>query len=81
MMRKLLIIGVLVLASCSSVTTVRDPEGREYVVESRNDALVSFEEGPVKVLVDNRGRPSTFDELIKLYFMQWQAEQNKQVAD
>lgn len=78
-MRKLLIIMVLLIMSCSSVTTIREPDGKEWEITSRNDAVVhaSLSNG-VDLTVDNRGKPSTLDELIKLYFMQWAAENNKE---
>jgi hypothetical protein len=62
-----------------STTTIREPSGATYKVESRNDALVHAKlNNSVSITVDNRGKPSTLDELIKLYFMQWQAEQVKE---
>lgn len=78
-MRGLSLIIVLLLAGCMSTTTVREPSGATYKVESRNDALVHAKlSNSVEITVDNRGKPSTLDELIKLYFMQWQAEQAKE---
>jgi len=76
MSRAIPIIAALLLVGCMSTTTIREPSGATYRIESRNDALVQAKlSNSVDIVVDNRGKPSTFDELIKLYFMRWQAEQ------
>jgi hypothetical protein len=74
---KLLIIAIL-LTGCSSTTLITDRAGKTFQVESQKDAVVTFKDNDVTVTVDNRGKPSTFDELIKLYFMRWQAEEAKE---
>jgi hypothetical protein len=68
----------LLLAGCSTTTVITDQSGKTFQVESQKDAVVTFKDKTVEVSVDNRGKPSTLDELIKLYFMQWQAEQSKE---
>jgi hypothetical protein len=56
-----------------STTVIKDDRGHTWEVASRNDALVHAKlSNTVEVTVD------TLDELIKLYFMQWQAEQAKE---
>ena len=78
-MRTVLIIMALLIVGCTTITTITEPDGKVYVIESRNDALVHAKlSNSVSLTVDNRGKPSTLDELIKLYFMQWQAEQTKE---
>jgi hypothetical protein len=62
-----------------STTVIKDDRGHTWEVASRNDAVVHAKlSNSVNLTVDNRGKPSTLDELIKLYFMQWQAEQAKE---
>lgn len=73
-MIRALIISIL-LMGCTSTTIITDRVGGVFTVESQKDAIVIFKDESVTVTVDNRGRPSTLDELIKLYYMQWQAEQ------
>lgn len=70
----LLVIGIM-LMGCSTTTIITDRNGGVFQVESQKDAIVTFKDTAVTVTVDNRGRPSTLDELIKLYYMQWQAQQ------
>jgi len=73
-MIRVLILSML-LMGCTSTTLITDRSGGVFKVESQKDAIVTFKDENVAVTVDNRGRPSTLDELIKLYYMQWQAEQ------
>lgn len=73
-MIKALILAVL-LMGCSSTTVITDRQGQIFTVQSQKDAVVTFKDESVVVTVDNRGKASTFDELIKLYFMKWQADQ------
>ena len=78
-MRYLSLVIVLLLAGCMSTTTITLPDGSMYAIESRNDAFVHAKlSNSVEITADNRGKPSTLDELIKLYFMQWTAEQSKE---
>lgn len=73
-MIRALILSVL-LMGCTSTTIITDRAGGIFKVESQKDSVVTFKDTSVVVTVDNRGRPSILDELTKLYFMQWQAEQ------
>ncbi|MCK5019577.1 MAG: hypothetical protein KAS32_21140 [Candidatus Peribacteraceae bacterium] len=66
---------LMFLTGCTSTTVITDRSGGIFQIESQKDAIVTFKDESVVVTVDNRGRPSTLDELIKLYFMKWQAEQ------
>ena len=78
-MRYLSLVIVLLLAGCMSTTTITEPDGKVYAIESRSDSVVHAKlSNNVSLTVDNRGKPSTLDELIKLYFMQWTAEQSKE---
>lgn len=78
-MRLLSLVIVLLLAGCMSTTTIKEPNGNVYEIVSRTDAVVHAKlSNSVSLTVDNRGKPSTLDELIKLYFMQWTAEQAKE---
>lgn len=69
-----LILSIL-LMGCTSTTIITDRMGQTFEVVSQKDAVVTFKDESVTVTVDNRGKASTLDELIKLYYMQWQAEQ------
>jgi hypothetical protein len=75
MIRALIIL--ICLTGCASTTVITDRQGQTFQVESQKDAIVTYKDNSVTVTVDNRGRASTFDELIKLYYMQWQANQTK----
>ena len=73
-MIRILILSIL-LMGCTSTTIITDRAGGIFRVVSQKDAVVTFKDESLSVTVDNRGRASTLDELIKLYYMQWQAEQ------
>lgn len=76
-MIRILILSIL-LMGCSTTTIITDRSGGVFQVESQKDAIVTFRDESVTVTVDNRGRASTLDEIIKLYYMQWQAEQGNE---
>lgn len=59
-------------------TVITDRSGRQFRIEAHRDSVVTFKDEDVVVTLDDRGKPSTLDELIKLYFMQWSAEQAKE---
>lgn len=67
----------LALFACASTTVIKDREGATFEVTSEKDSVVTFKDGDMEVKVDNRGKPSTFDELLKLYFMQWTQKEDK----
>ena len=55
---------VLLLSGCSVKTTITDPDGRMYVVNSRKNAVVEYSEGNAKIRIDNRGLHGFISELI-----------------
>lgn len=73
-----LLMLLMLLSGCTAHTLITDREGAQFEIESQKDAVVTFKTQDVEVTVDNRGKPSTLDEMIKLYFMQWTAEQAKE---
>lgn len=50
-------------------TTIKTPGGQMYVVKSKSDALVELSKDGVKVIVDNRGRPSFLETFFSTLIM------------
>lgn len=67
--------SLILLFSCASLnqvqTKVTSPEGREWTVLSKPDAIIEIEDGKTKdkLKVDNRGRPSTFETMLQFMLM------------
>ena len=64
-MRRLLLILLLGLSACSTVTTeIILENGPGITVKSKIDALVKLEQEGRTVTVDNRGRPGIVEQVI-----------------
>lgn len=64
-MKKLSILIVIILLSgCAVTTTVTTPDGRVYTVVSQRDALVDWQDNRNRLVVDNRGRESRFEQTL-----------------
>ena len=62
-MKSLIILMALIMASCTVKTTVTMPTGEVYQVKNKSDGVTTFEQGDTKISVDNRGRPTVFESL------------------
>lgn len=71
MIRTFLIIAIL-LAGCGFTTTIKDPDGRQYEITSRSDAMVhaKFVNG-VDLTVDNRGNPGFVEKIMQFWMLRW----------
>jgi len=70
-MRYLSLVIALLLAGCSFTTTIKDPDGKVWAIKSRNNALVHAKFiNTGEFTVDNTGRPSAVEDIIKLYTIQ-----------
>lgn len=66
----ILIFFSLLVAGCATIkTTVTDPQGKVYVVESKKDALVTYKKDDVNLVVDNRGKMGIFENLMGIMLM------------
>lgn len=64
------IILIIMLAACAATTTITDPEGRQYEIVSRPDALVHAKlSNGIDLTVDNRGKPSLFDSVMQFMLL------------
>jgi hypothetical protein len=70
----IVIIVLLAMAACTTKTTITEPGGAQYIVEGKSDALVTYEEAGRKVVVDNRGKRSLFEDLIGVFTLRWMRE-------
>ncbi len=52
---------------CSRTTTITKPDGDVWEVKHSNNALVEYTNEEEKVIVDDRGRASLIEEIIKLW--------------
>ena len=68
MIRVALLCVSVLLSGCATTTTITTPD-QQYVVECRDDALVTYEDGDLKVQVDNRGRPSFLETFFSTLIM------------
>ena len=50
----ILVFMIVLLSGCSIKTTITDPDGRMYVVNSRRNAVVEFEKKDTRIKVNNR---------------------------
>ncbi len=57
----------LMIVGCSRTTTITKPDGEVWTVEHSKDALVEYTKGDEKVTIDDRGRASLIEEIIKLW--------------
>lgn len=69
-MKRLTFIFLFVLAGCGMITsTVKTPTGDVYEIKSKPDALVEYNKGDTKVIVDNRGRPGILERFTELIML------------
>ena len=62
-----IIILALFLSGCSLMnvkTTITNPQGEVWTVESKSDALVQIKTKDVEITVDNRGKMSAFEAIL-----------------
>jgi hypothetical protein len=62
----LLITAILVFNGCTYTTKIVKPNGDVWSVEHRADALIEYKDEVEEVRVDNRGRESVLEGLLKL---------------
>lgn len=69
----LILLLLLTLSGCvgfgNVTSTLTLPNGEKYVVNSKPDALVEFEQKGRKVTVDNRGRPGLIEQILGAIFL------------
>lgn len=61
---KSLIFLIVIICGCTVKTTITDPDGRMYIVNSRKNAIVSFKKDGADIMIDNRGLHGFISELI-----------------
>lgn len=55
---------IILLCGCSVKTTITDPDGRMYVVNSRKNAIVDFKDDKVDIHINNQGLHGFISELV-----------------
>lgn len=76
-MKILALLSMLILAGCSMVTsTVKTPTGDIYEIVSKQNALVEYNKGDIKFIVDNRGRPGLFERTLELMLLRSNVDVN-----
>jgi len=74
-MKWIIIITLLFTIGCASVkTTITNPQGETYIVQSKKDALVTMKKDGVELIVDNRGKLGLFENLMGIIFMKTDIE-------
>lgn len=64
-----IVLIVVLLVGCSTITTIKLPEGDTVEVKSRNGSLVHVTRDKTKIVVDKRGRASFIEQLISMMFI------------
>jgi len=81
-MKWIIIITLLFTIGCASVkTTITNPQGEVWIVQSKKDALVKLEKEGVKIEVDNRGKLGLFENLLGIIFMKTDIELKNKEGD
>lgn len=57
----------LLIMGCSRTTVLTRPDGEVWTVKHSASSLISYKNGGEEVLIDNRGRASLIEEIIKLW--------------
>ena len=57
----------LLMAGCSRTTVITKPDGDVWKVKHSASSLISYKKGSEEVIIDNRGRASLIEEIIKLW--------------
>ena len=57
----------LLIAGCSRTTVITKPDGDIWMVKHSANSLISYKKGGEEVIIDNRGRASLIEEIIKLW--------------
>ena len=63
----IIIVSLAILMGCSRTTIITKPDGDVWKVEHSKDALIEYVKGDEKVTIDDRGRASLIEEIIKLW--------------
>ena len=64
---KFTIFLIFLLAGCASTTEIIMPDKDiVYTIKTKSDGKVEFDDGKVKIIVDNTGRPTFFEKLESL---------------
>lgn len=69
-----IILLVLTIGCASVKTTITNPQGEIWIVQSKKDALVKLEKKDIKIEVDNRGKLGLFENLMGIIFMKTDIE-------
>jgi len=76
-MKTLAFFLLFILAGCGMITsTVKTPSGDVYEVKSKSDALVEYNKGDTKLIVDNRGKPGIIERLSELIMLKTSVDVN-----
>jgi hypothetical protein len=62
---------MFLMVSCNVKTTITEPTGEQFTVESKSDAHVTYQTEDMKVTVDNRGKPSLLERIAELWTVRW----------
>ena len=61
------ILLALLITGCSRTTVITKPDGDVWKAKHSTSSLISYKKGGEEVLIDNRGRASLIEEIIKLW--------------
>lgn len=71
---KVLIFIILFSFGCTTKTQIIEPDGSIYTIKSRTNAVVTIEEKGKKITVNNQGKPTLFESIITMMFMNTQIQ-------
>lgn len=68
-MRVILSLLLSVLIGCSSTSTVKFPDGKVFTVKAKPDEFITITRDGTTYVFDRRGRPTLFESIVTMIFM------------
>ena len=68
-MKNIILVFIFFLCGCTAQTQIIEPDGSIYTIVSRTNAVVIIEDKNRKVTVNNQGKPTLFEAIITMMFM------------
>lgn len=69
MKNTILIFIIFLFYGCTAITQITEPDGSIYTIKSRTNAMVTVELQGKKIIVNNQGKPTLFEAIITMMFM------------
>lgn len=64
-----IIFVIIFLTGCTVKREIIMPDNTTYVVKVQKDDMITFKKDGLEIIVDGRGRPGMFEQILSLMFM------------